>query len=241
MATKDNDKSKTSKTARVMNLLSKKPDPAQQEEGLETAGNRPASQPLPPIISSLAPDAAVSAQIKDALEDALENEQKIPLDLEQTPPPQPEPEPAPQPEPVPPPQLEPEPAPAPMPQPEPQPEPAQQPQQPEAEPTAITDSILPLARHLASLPIDGYINVMQVLVEEKAPRYAQMFDVCQCEQCMADIKALALNNLPPKYVVMRQGDVIPKLTFYEGKYGSDIIAQLLNACRIVKEHPHHNR
>ena len=61
MATKDNDKSKTSKTARVMNLLSKKPDPA-QEETTEIAGGQPSSQPLPPIISSLAPDAAVSAR-----------------------------------------------------------------------------------------------------------------------------------------------------------------------------------
>ncbi len=88
---------------------------------------------------------------------------------------------------------------------------------------------------------EGYINVMQVLVEEKALKYVQMFGLCQCDQCMADVKALALNHLPPKYVVMRQGDMIPKLTFYEGKYGSDIIAQLLNACRIVKEHPHHHR
>lgn len=239
MATKDNDKSKTSKTARVMNLLSKKPDPAQQEEGAEATAGRPAAQPLPPIISSLAPDAAVSAQIKDALEDALENEQKIPLDLEQTPAPQPEPEPVPEPKAESKPEPEPEPAPAPQSEPMPEPEPA--PQQPASEPTTIGDTVLPLARHLATLPLDGYINVMQVLVEEKAPRYAQMFDVCQCEQCMADIKALALNHLPPKYVVMRQGDVIPKLTFYEGKYGSDIIAQLLNACRIVKEHPHHNR
>ncbi len=247
---RDNDKSKTSKTARVMNLLSKKPDPS-QEETAEAVENQP-SQPLPPIISSLAPDAAVSAQIKDALEDVLESEQRIPLEIEtphaQQPEPQPE-NPA-QPEP---PQPDPTPEPAPVSQPEPQPAPAEPaaPVQQEA-PVQETAPVLqaapaqegpaqPALFDPSALAAEGYINVMQVLVEEKALKYVQMFGLCECDQCMADVKALALNHLPPKYVVMRQGDVIPKLTFYEGKYGSDIIAQLLNACRIVKEHPHHHR
>ncbi len=246
MATKDNDKSKTSKTARVMNLLSKKPDPA-QEETTEIAGGQPSSQPLPPIISSLAPDAAVSAQIKGALEDALEDEHKIPLELEEPGARQPEQEPEKPAEPA-----QPEPAPVSEPMPAPEPEPAPAPEEPAAplpepvEPAPISAQpepklTQPVSFDPSNLAAEGYINVMQVLVEEKALKYVQMFGLCQCDQCMADVKALALNHLPPKYVVMRQGDMIPKLTFYEGKYGSDIIAQLLNACRIVKEHPHHHR
>lgn len=224
MAAKD----KTSKTARVMSLLSKKPDPAAPAEESAPA---PAA-PVPPIVTSMAPDAAVSVQIKNALEDALEGE----LPVQQPAPPQAEPvqEAAPAP------QAEPEPASepvrdsAPAPQPEPAPEPLAE------QPAPASDEIQ--APHEFLEPENpGYINVMQVLVEEKALKYVQMFGLCECDQCMADVKALALNHLPPKYVVMRQGDVIPKLTFYEGKYGSDIIAQLLNACRIVKEHPHHHR
>ncbi|MCM1149590.1 MAG: hypothetical protein NC319_05835, partial [Butyricicoccus sp.] len=57
--------SKTSKTARVMNLLSKKPDSAPAGEAAES------SAPVPPIISSLAPDAEVAGQIKNALENEL--------------------------------------------------------------------------------------------------------------------------------------------------------------------------
>ena len=74
---KDN---KTSKTARVMNLLSKKPDPAApQEEAAPASGSAPAAPPapapaVPPIVASMAPDAAVSVQIRNALEDALEGE-----------------------------------------------------------------------------------------------------------------------------------------------------------------------
>ena len=70
MASKDN---KTSKTARVMNLLSKKQDPTPAEETTEAAASA-SSAPVPPILNSMSPDAEVSVQIKNALEDALEEE-----------------------------------------------------------------------------------------------------------------------------------------------------------------------
>ena len=61
------------------------------------------------------------------------------------------------------------------------------------------------------------------------------------EGILEDVKALALNHLPPKYVVLAENEMIPKLTFYEGKYSSDITAQLLKACTMVAERPHHTR
>lgn len=92
-------KANTSKTAHVMNLLSKNREPAAQEEpGKETlapeisggeeketaAAEAPVEEGvkeeksrrtgLPPMLASLAPDAAVSAQIKTALEATLEEE-----------------------------------------------------------------------------------------------------------------------------------------------------------------------
>ena len=212
MASKDN---KTSKTARVMNLLSKKSDPVAEEE---TAAPAPAA-PVPPIVTSMAPDAAVSGQIKSALEDALESE----LSAQQ---PAPVPQAAPaapaQPQATP---VQSEPAPA------PQPEPVQEPES-------------PIMWHDAPLPIPpspGYMNVMQVLVEEKAPKYIEMFGLCSCKRCLEDVKAITLNHLPPKYVVLERGDMIPRLTVYEGKFSSDITAQLLQACKLVMERPHHGR
>ena len=82
---------------------------------------------------------------------------------------------------------------------------------------------------------------MQVLVEEKAPKYVKMFGLCDCARCMEDVKAFTLNHLPPKYVVLEPGDRIPRLTVYEGKFSSDITAQLLQACKIVHNTPHHGR
>lgn len=228
-------KDKTSKTARVMNLLSKKAEPA-AEEAAETQAQPAPAAPTPPIVTSMAPDVAVSAQIKNALQDALAEElpqQAAPV--QQTAPipaPQPEPEPEPVPEPAPAPQPEPEPAPVRQEAPAPQPQ-AEEPAAP-AE-TGHKWSGFPFPNY------PGYINVMQVLVEEKAPKYVEMFGLCSCERCMEDVKALTLNHLPPKYVVLEQGDLIPRLTVYEGKFSSDITAQLLQACKLVMERPHHGR
>ena len=200
---------KTSKTARVMNLLSKKTDAAAPVQ--EPA---PAAA-VPPIVTSMAPDAAVSVQIKNALEDALEGE----LAPQQ---------PVPQPEPKPQPSLESE----------PQPESA--PTAPAGEPPVPAAPEEP-ARQFLEPENPGYINVMQVLVEEKAPKYVQMFGLCTCKRCMEDVKAYTLNHLPPKYVVLEPNDRVPRLTVYEGKFSSDITAQLLQACKAVHETPHHGR
>ena len=223
---------KTSKTARVMNLLSKKPDsaPGEASQAPGEAGQTPAvpAAPTPPIVASMAPDVAVSAQIKNALESALEEE----LPRQAAPAPQPEPAPVQAAAPAP----EPEPAPAPAPeavQPQPEPEPVQA-ARPEADSTANWNE-----SHLPVYP--GYMNVMQVLVEEKAPKYVKMFGLCDCARCMEDVKAFTLNHLPPKYVVLEPGDRIPRLTVYEGRFSSDITAQLLHACKLVMERPHHSR
>lgn len=250
----NNDKSKTSKTARVMNLLSKKSAAPSAEppagevaapvEAAVPAGDAPAEprSQTPPILSSISADAAAAGQIRDALEDALRAE----LEPPETPAPepvQPEPEPAPEPEPVP----EPEPAPVPIPEPTPAPAPEPAPA-PAPTPAPVVpepvQAVQPPVRPVPVIPPAerlGYINVMQVLVEEKAPKYIRMFGLCDCKRCLEDVKALALNHLPPKYVVMAENEMIPKLTFYEGKYNSDITAQLLHACHKVAERPHHTR
>ena len=87
----------------------------------------------------------------------------------------------------------------------------------------------------------SYFNVMQALVEEKAPRYIQMFGLCSCPRCVADVKALTLNHLEPKYVTMRHADRIPMLTVYESRYGAAIFSQLTHACKTVMDFPRHDQ
>ena len=242
-----NDKSKTSKTARVMNLLSKKPAASAPAPEL-SAGEAGAAIPeeaksaphSPPILSSIGADAAASDQIKNALEDALAEELNPPASR---PAPASAPESAPASVPESAPAFAPEPAPVSAPEPAPVPSapvPAQEPDEPiSAAPQPTAASYRTILEHEPEQL--GYINVMQVLVEEKAPKYVRMFGLCDCKRCLEDVKALALNHLPPKYVVMAENEMIPKLTFYEGKYSSDITAQLLKACSKVAERPHHTR
>ena len=86
-----------------------------------------------------------------------------------------------------------------------------------------------------------YVNVMQLLVEEKAEKYMRASGMCCCDHCMVDVMAYTLNHLPPKYVVMSKGEMIPKLTFYEVQHSSDVTTQLMRACEVVSKSPHHGR
>lgn len=110
---------------------------------------------------------------------------------------------------------------------------------------AAEESVLPerpepqAAEEKAEEPIE-YVNVMQVLVEEKAEKYIKMFELCQCPRCVVDVKALALCNLPAKYVVMGKGERIPRITIYESRYNTAVTAQIMRACKIVMENPRHD-
>lgn len=203
----------------------------------------PASPPVEPV-SPLPAESAPSgleAALAQALEADLAAQEGEPSDFVETtfedlsqPPapetvPEPEPEPIPEPEPAP----EPEPEPAPIPEPEfvPEPEPIPEPE-PEPEPESAPEPANP-ADELT------YVNVIQSLVEELAPRYIKMFGLCSCPRCRIDVVALTLNNLIPKYVVMKKHDMIPMLTVYEGRFSSTIFAQLTRACKIVSDSPRH--
>ena len=241
-----NKDSNSSKTAHVMSLLSKNrgasaPETAPAAKEAEAEAAAPAAAPAAPPgpAAPTAPpgphpaaqeaDAAVSSQIKDALE--------VELDLDAA-------------------SAKPEP-------PKAAPAPASQP--PAEELSAVSADELMGVPDSQAAPVPpapemdlpapeeeapeeaerqyrpAYTNVMQVLVDEKAEKYMKMFGICCCEHCQVDVKAYALNHLPPKYVVMAPDERVPKLTVYESKYSSDITAQLIQACKVVMNTPHHTR
>ena len=237
----------TTKTAHVMNLL-RKTMPAEPEAPKEAAQQAAPAQPqsaqqTPPIITSIQEEAEVSNQIKNALEDALSAADiAVPEPAEAEIHPAPEPEPEPEPEEEQPVQPEPEPPTA-----EPEPEPVTESEPVASEPEAPAPPLTVELNETATTDVDTnagvltYVNVMQTLVDEKAPKYMKMFGLCDCPRCQADVKALALNRLDPKYVVMPKDGVIPRLTLYEGQYSSAVIAQLLYACKVVMDSPRHDR
>lgn len=84
-----------------------------------------------------------------------------------------------------------------------------------------------------------YLNVMEYVVKSRAKEYMGKFDVCLCDRCVADVTALALTNLPPKYIVVEPPSASPLLNYYSNRFSQLIIVELTKACSIVKENPHH--
>lgn len=85
-----------------------------------------------------------------------------------------------------------------------------------------------------------YLNVMELLVEEPLEKYVKLFGLCTCQRCLADVRALALSRLSPKYVVLPASAVKPMLSLYQAKWEATIIAQVIQACKTVMESPRHN-
>ena len=205
--------SNSSKTAHVMNLLSRTranpaAEPAAQEAAAQPAeaavpptptAAAPAPAPAPaesapqsvpptsPIIASLSSDHAISSQIKDALASSLE-------------------------------------------------------ELAEAEPVAETPSAPVVEEPAAEKPDEEEVicaNIMEILVERKAETYMELFGLCCCDRCKMDVQALALTELPAKYVVMAKNELPLRLSLYEGRMNTAVTAQILRACKVVLAEPRH--
>ena len=83
-------------------------------------------------------------------------------------------------------------------------------------------------------------NLMEELVEDKLDEYISDSDVCSCELCRADIMALALNNLPPRYIVSISGDVYSRFDAVKMQFQADVIMTVLNAIEVIKKRPRHD-
>ncbi len=112
--------------------------------------------------------------------------------------------------------------------------------QPEPEPASDPEPPTPSAPDASDSEDLVVVNVMDYLVETKAPRYIKMFGLCPCERCSADVRALTLTNLQPAYIVVKRAEAQAMLTVYESRYNSTIFAQLTRACKIVMDNPRHD-
>ena len=268
--------SNSSKTAHVMNLLSRTranpaAEAAAQEKAVQPAeaavpptpaaaavpptpaAAAPAPAPAPaesapqstpptsPIIASLSNDHAISSQIKDALASSLEELAESEPVAET--PPAPVVEEVPQPKPVV------ETPPAPVVEEVPQPKSvAEEPaapvieEVPQPEPVAETPPAPVAVDSAAEKPDEEEVicaNVMEILVERKAETYMELFGLCCCDRCKMDVQALALTELPAKYVVMAKNELPLRLSLYEGRMNTAVTAQILRACKVVLAEPRH--
>jgi len=82
-------------------------------------------------------------------------------------------------------------------------------------------------------------NYMEHVVDLKIDAIIKSIDMCGCEKCRLDVKAIALNNLPPRYVVTSKGILYSKLNELELQFEVDVQNEIVKAAMIVKENPRH--
>ena len=268
----------TSKTAHVMNLISKNYDPA--SEAAQPTGEEAATQTAPaqeenPAVGSVTPaagtavslepvitdtpaaptlpllsaDMEITAQIKSALEELVEEPAPI---VEESPDPAADEEPAPTAEESPDPAADKDPTPTveensnategeePAAAVEESPE---EESPPSALETAVAEESGPAFE--TAIPTQENedenicINIMQELVEQNTDHYVKMFGLCTCPRCVADVKAIAMNSLVPQYVVAPRREAPFRVTIYLERFHGEVTAQILLACRIVMYNPIH--
>ena len=160
-------------------------------------------------------------------------------------------EPAPDPAPAPVSESAPTPEPVPVPAPAPEPSPSKEadpePALTEEEPIQMSGKTAHhafLSKGNESL-INGefrFINVMEhLMLRQDISSCMDQYNVCKCPRCMADVCALALTGLPPKYVVTSKDSLSPLISYYENRNKITILTALIKACNKVRENPHHQR
>ncbi|MBE6022732.1 MAG: competence protein ComFB [Cellulosilyticum sp.] len=84
-------------------------------------------------------------------------------------------------------------------------------------------------------------NIMEEFVSKEVNHLiaGKNYKGCLCERCKADIMALALNQLPAKYVVTEQGQAICKVVATMPQNKVDILAAVVEASKMVMVSPRH--
>jgi Late competence development protein ComFB. len=83
-------------------------------------------------------------------------------------------------------------------------------------------------------------NYMEDVVEHLMPSVLERYgDICKCQRCIEDIKALTLNNLKPLYVASDKGTTYAKVNELIVQFNTDVVRQLMYAIDIVSKNPRH--
>ena len=80
------------------------------------------------------------------------------------------------------------------------------------------------------------VNLMEQLVTERLDAVFEKFNCCRCDKCRHDVAALALNVLPPQYVVAQPEEIPALLAAASTK---EIPGALVKAILQVKSNPQH--
>ena len=80
-------------------------------------------------------------------------------------------------------------------------------------------------------------NHMEVIVRHQLKDLLAESEMCTCDLCRMDVMALTLNQLPPKYVVTRRGELMTEIDATLVQHQADVMSAGLKAMQIVKNNP----
>lgn len=80
------------------------------------------------------------------------------------------------------------------------------------------------------------VNVMEAAVLGKLEQILSRFQCCRCDRCRKDIVALALNKLPPRYMVLPRGSAPPDIG---PQLNAQVITAMIQAVIRVRAKPRH--
>lgn len=106
---------------------------------------------------------------------------------------------------------------------------------PSSNQTKIVEESTTLPQPTPFLQPKVLVNVAELAVKERIEEAMDKFKCCQCDHCVKDVLALAVNNLPPKYIVRNELDQALEIR----RYDADVISALVNAVIKVKQNPRH--
>lgn len=83
-------------------------------------------------------------------------------------------------------------------------------------------------------------NVLEDLIRITLYEYKDSLGLeCTCEKCLTDVMALALNQLPPQYVVNQEGNAYIKAKYMDDQNKTNILCAIARAANVVRSNIRH--
>ncbi len=84
-------------------------------------------------------------------------------------------------------------------------------------------------------------NLMEKVVDDLTEKALINYDdICKCPICVADIKAITLNKIPPQYVTRTKGVLFTRVNNLTSQFETDIIKEIGLSIEIVSKNPQHD-
>jgi competence protein ComFB len=84
-------------------------------------------------------------------------------------------------------------------------------------------------------------NYNEEWVRSYLDRNISSYDVCECDDCRLDIMAIALNKLPPQYVVTEKGAIFAAVSEMSHQRMVDLATAVTEAVLTVSSRPRHGK